>query len=45
MLTGSAFSSFCQTTLQAGDIAFVAIQSGETPKSFLQTMQSLILNR
>ncbi len=30
MLTGSAFSSFCQTTLQAGDIAFVAIQSGET---------------
>jgi hypothetical protein len=30
VLAGTALTSFAQTTLQAGDIAFVGIQSGET---------------
>ena len=30
VLAGTALTSFAQTSLQAGDIAFVAIQSGET---------------
>ena len=43
MLAGTAFTSFAQTTLQAGDIAFVAIQSGETGQTTAKDRFAFIL--
>ena len=43
VLAGSALTSFAQTTLQAGDIAFVAIQSGETGQTVKDRFAFILL--
>ena len=43
VLAGSALSSFAQTTLQAGDIAFVGIQSGESGQAAAKDRYAFVL--
>jgi hypothetical protein len=43
VLAGTALTSFAQTTLQAGDIAFVAIQSGETGQTVKDRFAFILL--